>query len=259
VGNLVACVCFMVFLGALMAAAMHWWDTHWLQAVATLVIALLVSWVALCGRYQHQGLPFGSRAAAARALMVIAATALVTTALAEALPYFPISLAVVIPALLCANRLSKGERELHVTEHQQWLWLMTLGVGRLLEVLERQMEDDRENWCDRRMDQIHGLDDLEVASWHVYSALIRRNRDAALRRKLKSDYDATSPAISSAREAMRLRQDELARKETHTAEEAVRMMLIRAYDWGYTSISVLPAPGQRRERGDPPALTSQRD
>jgi hypothetical protein len=170
-------------------------------------------------------------------------TTLVATVLSVLVPRLPaFSIGVVIPALLCADRLPKGEREA-VTENPAWYGLITGGVGLFLNWLEGQTSQDSYEWAERKVDEnVHNLGDLMVAAEHVATALSaltrRRLGSSRLRRELKSDYDGIVTAVDRARNPSG--SDETA-LERSRAKHALITMLERAYDWRCTRIKVMPS------------------
>jgi hypothetical protein len=217
----------------------------------TLLIALIVSWVSLRYRYLEKGRPFGSPSAAVRAVTVIVLTAVLGTVLGLLLPRLPVTIGAVIPALLCADRLDrlgKAETGLNAVENPQWFGIVTLGVSLLLRWLETQMAADCEKWCKLKMSEVHDLDEIEQAAESLRATVTRASTNAHLEQKLQSDYDAICSAVSLARYARDHGQHEEVRKQSFAAEQALIVMLGRAYKSGFTSTAVMPSsPDQQPE------------
>lgn len=219
---------------------------RWPQGPVTLLIALVVAWVGLRYRYWKKGRPFGSPEARRRAMTVMVMTALLGTVIGVLLPRLPVTIGAFVPALLCADR--NRQIELNAVENPPWFGIITLGVSLLLDWLECQMATDRMNWCDRKMADIHGLDELARIADEVYDRLTMLNSSDRLKTRLKSDYGDIGPAVTGARQAQAGGPAEEYRRQCHVAETALRMMLGRAYDWGFTDIVVAPSrPDPRRE------------
>jgi hypothetical protein len=216
---------------------------HWRQVLGTLLAGLAAGWVCLSLRYLHKGQPFGTRKAAVRAVSVILLTAILATAISVLLPRLPpVSIGLLIPALLCVQRLPKGERE-PVTEQPPWYGLITGGVSLLLNWLEDQTAADCLRWAERKVvKEVHGVGDLTMAAEHVQSTLrtLTRNRpgSARLKRELKADYDGVDTAVARALEAA---NSEEAMKAEYSARHALITMLGRAYAWRCTNITVMPS------------------
>jgi hypothetical protein len=215
---------------------------HWRQVVVTLLVALGAGWVSLCLRYLHKGQPFGTRKAAVRATTVIVLTAVLATVLSALLPRLPpVSVGLLIPALLCADRLPKGERE-PGTDQPEWYGLVTGGVSLLLNWLQDQTAMDSYRWAKGKADEgIRNLGDLMQAAEHVQETLCELTRHRAgsgrLRHELKADRDGIEAAVARARSA---RSTEETEKEDYSARRALITMLGRAYAWRCTGIRVMP-------------------
>lgn len=217
---------------------------HWREAVWTLVAALGASWVCLCLRYLHKGRPFGTRQAGRRAATVIALTAGLATVVSVLLPRLPpVSVGLLIPALLCVQRaLPKGERE-PVTEQPPWYGLITGGVSLLLNWLDDQTAADRLAWAEHKVTQeVHSLGDVMLAAEHVHSTLRmlthRRPGSDQLKHELKLDYDRIQTAVEKARQSTNPVEAE---RSTYSATYALVTMLGRAYAWRCTNITVMPS------------------
>ena len=215
---------------------------HWHQVLLTLPLAFGASWVSLSLRYRHKARPFGTPKAAWRAVTVIVLTAVLATAVSVVLPRLPaVSVGLLVPALLCAERLPKGERE-PVAEQPPWFGLITGGVSLLLSWLEDQTALDRLEWAERKVaEEVHSLGDLVIAAENVQSTVSTltcgRTGSGRLKHELKADYDGVIAAVAKAREATN--PDE-ARKARHSAERALVTMLGRAYAWRCTKITLMP-------------------
>ncbi len=227
------------------ASTKSWVPTwvHWRQVLGTLLAAVAASWVCLCLRYLHKGRPFGTLKVAVRAVTVITVTAVLATAISVLLPRLPpVSVGLLIPALLCVQRLPKGERE-PVTEQPPWWGLITGGVSLLLNWLEDQTAADCLRWAERKVaEEVRTLGDLMMAAEHVQSTLCTRTRyhpgSGRLKHELKADYDGVQTALAKAREA---RKPEEAAKAAYSAKCALTTMLGRAYAWRCTDIKVMPS------------------
>lgn len=207
----------------------------WPQLPLTLLAAVTAGWVGVLCRYRGKGRPFGSRGSAAWAVAVVAVTSAAATVVGLTLPQEaahipPASVGVVLPMLLCASRAVKPEASL---EHPQWYGIATLGVALLLDRLEQRMSADRDIWCESRLSPEWSLDELEEAAWELHAALARRTHDGRRLSRLRSDFDAVSDAVARAGRDSRERDRRRAR---HEAEQALIMMLGRAWDWGYSGI-----------------------
>jgi hypothetical protein len=225
---------------------------HWPQAPVILIIGLVVSWVSLSYRYMRKGRPFGSRAAWRRSAAIIVLTAFLGTVLGVLLPRLPVTVGALIPALLCADRSreGRGESTLNAVENPAWFGVITLGVSILLNWLENQMAQDREEWCESQADRVGSLDDIELAARNMLGTLTRAGISKHQREKLLSDCDDICAAVAKAKQAQSFGEHEEAREHTFAAKQALLIMLGRAYNWGHTKIGIMAGrPGQQPKAG----------
>lgn len=214
----------------------------WQQVFTTFLLALFASWVGLGIRYRHKGRPFGSPRAGVCAVAVILLTAGLATVMSEVLSHIsPIPLGLLIPALLCADRV----KEEPISDHPVWSWLITGGVSWLLDWLLGQTEDDRVKWATTKVDQeVHNLGDVSMAAEHVYTVISSRTRhrpgSRRLRHELKAFYDDVGIALDNARQAQNAGKLEDARLARYDAKKALIAMMELAYSWRCTRITVMP-------------------
>ncbi len=219
----------------------------WLQALVTVPVALIISFVSLLYRYRQNGHPFGSRKSAAWAVAVIVVMAVPATA-ALFLPRVPPAyLGAALPVVLGVrgDRLYKRHQP---TEPALWYQVVTLGVRLLLDHLEQQMYSNRDTWCESQVNKVDSLRQLEEAAETLYARL--RDRPYMRRRlkALKSHCDAVQKAAAESRTA-ELREDRYAaRKARHEAEEALTAMLKLAYDIGQVADAIIPIRSPQRLR-----------
>lgn len=211
----------------------------WMETAVAAPAAVAASWVSLLYRYQGRGRPFASWRAAGHAAAVIAVTAAAATGLGLTLPRAaaqvpPFSVALFVPALLCASRLGRPDTPV---DRAMWYGIATVGVTMLLSGLEQQMYADRERWCERQIHPDWDLDQLEDAAWRVNAVLSTRVSDDRRRlNRLRSDFDAVCQAVRQADKADGLRE---ARRARYIAEQALATMLGRGWDWGYMDVSAV--------------------
>jgi hypothetical protein len=208
---------------------------QWSQTLITLPAAVAAGLVSLLYRYRGKGRPFGSGRAAVWALAVIATTGAAATALALGLPEAaarlpPVTIGLLVPMLLCAGRTLGVESPV---ERAVWYPVATAGVTILLDHLDQQMYADRDAWCEARVSREWSLEQLEEAAWDVHARLSGRTSDRGRLSRLRSDFDAVGEAVARSERAGHGRE---ARRTRHAAEQALRTMLGRAYDWGYTDL-----------------------
>jgi hypothetical protein len=230
----------------------------WPQVPITLLIAVVVSWVSLLGRYRHRGQPFGTSAARRRAVAVIMATAIAATGVAYLVTSLTpasigMSLVVLIPPLLCVQRLQgSGPLEDTLAAPHFWLDVATVGVASILDKLELQMAVDRDNWCDLQLGKLNldnrrapkrSLAELETAGKFLYSRLGGRGDPGQPPpKRLQTAYEALQCALDGGETGAGIQG---LRKRAITAEKALTDMLQFAYDWGHTDNGILPnANGQ---------------
>jgi hypothetical protein len=207
----------------------------WSQILITLLPAVTAGWVSLLYRCRGRGRPFGSARAAGWALAVIGTTGSAAAAVALGLPTAvaqlpPVTIAVLVPTLLCAGRAMSAEPPV---ERAVWYPIVTAGVTILLDHLDQQMYADRDAWCAARFSPGWSLEQLEDIAWEVHATLAGRTRDHGRLSRLRSDFDGVSEAVARAERAGTARE---VRRARHAAEQALLSMLGRAYDWGYTDV-----------------------
>ncbi len=222
-------------------------DELWTEALPAFGAAALASWVFLLCRYRGAGRPFGARLARAWSLAVIAVMAVVATVLGLGLPSLveripPVTVSLLTPATLLSRRLTPRDEG---GGAHPWFEIVTGGLRLLLDRLEQQMAVDRDAWCDARIMPRWSLEQIEDAAIDVYETLCRRVREPARKQRLRSDYDAVLAAVDEAASA---RADRARRHGRHAAEQALRVMLGRGYDWGHTDLRPAPLPAQRSAR-----------
>jgi hypothetical protein len=234
-------------------------DELWARGLPTAGIALVASFVFLIYRYRGSGHPFGSHRARLWSAGVMAVLSVVSAglglglpALAETIP--PASMGLLTPAMLLSHRLAA--REESVGQHHPWFDVVTGGVRLLLDRLEQQMIMDRDAWCDTRINPAWSLDQFEDAAFILHTMLAGRVREQARKQRLRSDYDTVLSAVQDGASAPTPRA---ARQARHIAEQALRTMYGRAFDWGYTDVRLTPVPAQRSARrrlssAPPPAV-----
>jgi hypothetical protein len=211
----------------------------WQQAIITFLAALVASWVSLLYRFRNKGRPFGSKSAVAWSITIIFTLASVATMLGLALPRAaekvpPVSLGLFLPAFLCAGPIRKPDSPI---DRAAWYGIATIGLSLLLDQLQQQMDLDRDKWCELRVGDHWSLEELDDAALRLCSKLSNRISDGGLRTRLKSDYDAVHAAVIEGEQATEARER---RRAIHDAQQALTMMLGRAYEWGYRDVSVTP-------------------
>lgn len=228
-------------------------STLLVRVLLTLAAALAASWVSLLYRYRRKGRPFSCLQTAGLSLAIITVTTTAATGIGLALPQVveampPATIGVLIPTLLCTARAGKPEP---AAERSVWYEIATVGVSLLLDRLEQKMHIARDSWSEARVHGNWTLSQLEEAIWQVNATLVRRVSDRRRQNRLRSDFDAACEAVRTAEEAIIPREVLIAR---HTAEQALIMMLGRAWDWGCTDITtscIEPSPAAGK---DPPRL-----
>lgn len=226
----------------------------WLKAIPWLwvgpvLVALVVSWVCLVFRYRHKGRPFASPSSAACALVTIGWTggiaAGVMLGAVRLEPAVPFTVGVALPPymLLAAagiKRLAVPDSSL---EDSPWYKAATLGVTVFLDALDRKVRAARARWCNERINENWTVRQIQNAADRVVDQLT--GQDDGLTTDLGSDLDAVDQAVGRYEAATTQRERNKARSY---ARSSLRRMLERAWDWGYTDISVTSrsrSPGAR--------------
>lgn len=223
-------------------------DELWAHGLPTAGVALVASLVFLLYRYRGHGHPFGSARARLWSVAVMVVLSVVSAALGLGLPALaetipPASMGLLTPAMLLSHRLAT--REESVGQHHPWFDVVTGGVRLLLDRLEQQMIVDRDAWCDTRINAAWSLDQFEDAAFILHTKLSGRVRESARKQRLRSDYDTL---LSAVRQGATAPTPRAARQAKHIAEQTLRTMYGRAFDWGYTDVRLSPVPAQRSAR-----------
>jgi len=215
-----------------------------IQVLVTFVLAMALAAIYILAWSMDEGIgrPFGSWRStcwtALTALVIGIASAIIGVGIPKSAHALPPYIGLTLPGILLVSQVGKSDGG----EQSLGKKLASVGTSILLRLLLTRMSLDRQRWSSVQLDTDWRDDQLAQASRFYYYRLRNlvetdtRSPRAWRTRRLKA-LDSHHDAISTALDAARAYDIELARQARFEAELAFLTMVGCAWSWGYRGVA----------------------
>lgn len=207
-----------------------------------LAVALATVYILAWSMDEGIGRPFGSWRSTCwtviTALVIGVASTLIGVVIPTKVSELPPYIGLLLPGALLVSQVGKSD----TGEQSLGTKLASVGISVLLRLLLSRMSLDRQSWSSAQLDNNWREEQLGYATQLYYNRL--RNLVETdtwslktWRTRRRKALDSHHDAISTALEAARSYDIELARQARFEADEAFTMMVGCAWSWGYRSVA----------------------